>query len=48
MRRDLWWIFYPRNNERRIARFLVGCGRDASDIPLTRTFGENTLKNFEV
>ncbi|SHN16862.1 Transglutaminase-like enzyme, putative cysteine protease [Roseibium suaedae] len=43
-----WWVFDPRNNQRRIARFLIGRGRDAADVPLTRTFGENTLRNFEV
>ncbi len=43
-----WWIFDPRNNQRRIARFLIGRGRDAADVPLTQTFGENTLGNFEV
>ncbi len=43
-----WWVFDPRNNQRRIARFLIGRGRDAADVPLTQTFGENTLRNFEV
>jgi transglutaminase-like putative cysteine protease len=43
-----WWVFDPRNNEGRIARFLVGRGRDAADVPLTQTFGENTLRRFEV
>lgn len=43
-----WWVFDPRNNQRRIGRFLVGRGRDAADVPLTQTFGENTLRKFEV
>lgn len=43
-----WWVFDPRNNAPRIARFLVGRGRDAADVPLTQTFGENILRNFKV
>ncbi|AMN55761.1 transglutaminase [Labrenzia sp. CP4] len=43
-----WWVFDPRNNQRRIARFLIGRGRDAADVPLTQTFGENILRKFEV
>ncbi|WP_299479157.1 transglutaminase family protein [uncultured Roseibium sp.] len=43
-----WWIFDPCNNQRRIGRFLIGHGRDAADVPHTQTFGENTLRSFEV
>ena len=43
-----WWIFDPRNNTRRIGRILVARGRDAADVPLTQTFGKNTLMNFSV
>ena len=43
-----WWVFDPRNNIPRSARFLVGRGRDAADVPLIQTFGENTLKSFKV
>ena len=43
-----WWTFDPRNNERRIGRVLVASGRDATDVPLTQTFGPNKLTDFEV
>ncbi len=43
-----WWVFDPRNNTRRTARILVARGRDAADVPLTQTFGPNTLTEFEV
>jgi len=43
-----WWMFDPRNNKRRKGRVLVAIGRDASDVPLTHTFGANTLTDFKV
>ncbi len=43
-----WHVFDPRNNVPRIGRLLVGRGRDAADVPLTHTFGENTLTGFRV
>ena len=43
-----WWVFDPRNNERRKGRILIARGRDAADVPLTQTFGPNTLTEFEV
>lgn len=43
-----WWVFDPRNNTRRSARILVARGRDAADVPLTQTFGPNTLTDFQV
>jgi len=43
-----WWVFDPRNNTRRTARILVARGRDAADVPLTQTFGPNTLTDFQV
>ncbi len=43
-----WHMFDPRNNARRYARFLVARGRDASDVPLTQTFGPAVMTNFEV
>jgi len=43
-----WWVFDPRNNTRRTARILVARGRDAADVPLTQTFGPNTLTAFRV
>ncbi len=43
-----WWVFDPRNNTPRIARVLMAQGRDAADVPLTQTFGPNTLTEFRV
>lgn len=43
-----WWVFDPRNNVPRTARILVARGRDAADVPLTQTFGPNTLTEFRV
>ncbi len=43
-----WWVFDPRNNTRRTARILIARGRDAADVPLTQTFGPNTLTDFQV
>lgn len=43
-----WHVFDPRNNAPRIGRILVAYGRDASDVPLTHTFGPNTLSKFLV
>ena len=43
-----WHTFDARNNIPRIGRVLIGQGRDASDVPLTHTFGPNLLKSFMV
>ena len=43
-----WHTFDPRNNVPRIGRVLIARGRDAADVPLTHTFGPNTLKSFKV
>jgi transglutaminase-like putative cysteine protease len=43
-----WHVFDPRNNAPRIGRILVAYGRDASDVPLTHSFGPNTLSKFLV
>ena len=43
-----WWTFDPRNNTRRRGRILIARGRDASDVPLTQTFGPSLLTQFEV
>lgn len=37
-----WHMFAPRNNKPRFAGILIARGRDASDVPLTQTSGENT------
>ena len=43
-----WYTFDPRNNAPRYGRVLIAQGRDAGDVPLTHTFGPNTLQNFRV
>jgi transglutaminase-like putative cysteine protease len=43
-----WYTFDARNNIPRIGRVLIAQGRDASDVPITQTFGPNTLVSFEV
>ncbi len=43
-----WHMFDPRNNVPRIGRILIAQGRDASDVPITQTFGPNTLASFKV
>ena len=43
-----WYTFDARNNIPRIGRVLIARGRDAADVPITNTFGPNTLKNFKV
>jgi transglutaminase-like putative cysteine protease len=45
---DRWWAFDPRNNAPRFGRVLIAQGRDAADVPLTHTFGPNTLVGFRV
>jgi transglutaminase-like putative cysteine protease len=43
-----WYTFDPRNNMPRIGRVLIGRGRDATDVPISNTFGPNTLAAFNV
>lgn len=43
-----WHIFDPRNNKPFIGRILMARGRDAADVPLSNSFGPNTLKHFKV
>ncbi len=43
-----WYIFDPRNNAPRIGRVLIARGRDAADVPISNSFGPNTLQNFKV
>ncbi len=43
-----WRAYDPRNNSPRIGRILIARGRDAADVPLTHTFGPNTLTGFQV
>ena len=43
-----WHVFDARHNTRRVGRILLGYGRDAADVPISHTFGPNTLTNFRV
>jgi transglutaminase-like putative cysteine protease len=43
-----WYTFDARNNVPRIGRVLIAQGRDAADVPITQTFGPNTLISFRV
>jgi transglutaminase-like putative cysteine protease len=43
-----WYTFDPRNNTPRIGRVLMARGRDAADVPISNTFGYNTLTSFKV
>lgn len=43
-----WYTFDARNNIPRIGRVLIARGRDAADVPISNTFGPNTLENFKV
>jgi transglutaminase-like putative cysteine protease len=45
---DRWYTFDARNNTPRIGRVLIARGRDACDVPLSSTFGPNTLERFKV
>ena len=45
---DGWYVFDPRNNERRAGRVLMARGRDAADVPLSLSFGPTILKSFKV
>ncbi|CAD5374952.1 Putative TGc (Transglutaminase/protease-like) domain containing protein [Rubrivivax sp. A210] len=43
-----WVTFDARHNKPRIGRVLMAQGRDAGDVPITMTFGPNTLNRFAV
>ena len=43
-----WHTFDPRNNVPRIGRVLIARGRDATDVAISTTFGQNTLSGFRV
>jgi transglutaminase-like putative cysteine protease len=45
---DRWYTFDARNNTPRIGRILMARGRDACDVALASTFGQNTLVQFRV
>ena len=43
-----WYTFDARHNTPRIGRVVMAYGRDAGDVPITMTFGQNVLTRFEV
>ena len=43
-----WYTFDARHNTPRIGRILIARGRDAADVAITTSFGENTLASFRV
>ena len=43
-----WHMFDPRNNVPRVGRVLIAQGHDAADVPLSHSFGPNTLESFKV
>jgi transglutaminase-like putative cysteine protease len=43
-----WYTFDARHNRRRIGRIIMGLGRDAADVPITMSFGTNSLERFQV
>jgi transglutaminase-like putative cysteine protease len=43
-----WYTFDPRHNTPRIGRVVIAYGRDATDVPITYTFGPNQLQSFKV
>jgi transglutaminase-like putative cysteine protease len=43
-----WYTFDARHNRRRIGRVLIGLGRDAADVPITMSFGKQSLEAFQV
>ena len=43
-----WHTFDARHNKPRIGRIVMGRGRDAADVPLSNSFGPNTLVGFKV
>src|SRR5579863_4007246 len=43
-----WYVFDARNNVPRIGRILIARGRDATDVPISNTFGPATLVGFKI
>jgi transglutaminase-like putative cysteine protease len=43
-----WYTFDARHKRRRIGRVLIGLGRDAADVPITMSFGNQFLEAFRV
>jgi transglutaminase-like putative cysteine protease len=43
-----WYTFDARHNIPRIGRVLIARGRDAADVAISTTFGQNKLCTFAV
>jgi transglutaminase-like putative cysteine protease len=43
-----WYTFDARHNVPRIGRILMAVGRDATDVPISNSFGPAFLSGFEV
>ena len=43
-----WYAFDARNNAPRVGRVLIARGRDAADVAISMTFGQNALESFRV
>jgi transglutaminase-like putative cysteine protease len=43
-----WYTFDARHNQPRIGRILIGRGRDATDVPISNSFGTTSLSQFAV
>ncbi|MBV8753693.1 MAG: transglutaminase family protein [Hyphomicrobiales bacterium] len=43
-----WYTFDARHNIPSIGRVPIALDRDAADVPITHTFGPNTLISFRV
>jgi transglutaminase-like putative cysteine protease len=43
-----WWMFDPRNNERRRGRAVIARGRDALDCAMVTTYGQSYLRDMLV
>ena len=43
-----WYTCDARHNVPRIGRILMAVGRDATDVPISNSFGRAILTGFEV
>ncbi len=43
-----WWTMDARHNDPRMGRLLMACGRDATDVAITTSFGSADLTHFSV
>lgn len=43
-----WYVFDARHNFPRVGRVLIARGRDASDVPFLRSFGQHRLTSLRV